>query len=220
MAMVYMTGIGCGIFNYLLYWSGRYDLHAGQKNNWMMEILPNTWKKALMAAVYVAAGILFTFLFTGYGYGPAKTIKYCLLMGALVLIGYEDFKEKKIPNKWLLILAGIRGILIAAEAVVYPAFIWDNIKFTISGAAAGGILLFFAYVISRHGIGSGDVKLFAVMGLYLGAGLTYIVILASLVIAACYGIVKVALKRLKVKDEIAFAPFAAIGTVIILGLGF
>lgn len=215
-----MTGIGCGIFNYLLYWSGRYDLHIGQKNNWIREVFPNTWKKALMAIVYIAAGILFTCLFTRYGYGPVKAVKYCLLMGALVIIGYEDFKEKKIPNKWLLVLAGIRGILLAAEAVLYPAFIWDNIKFTLSGAAAGGILLFFAYVISRHGIGLGDVKLFAVMGLYLGAGLIYLVILAALVTAACYGVVKVALKRLKVKDEIAFAPFAAIGTIIILGLGF
>lgn len=215
-----MTGIGCGIFNYLLYWSGRYDLHAGQKNNWITEIFPNTWKKALMAVVYIAAGILFAFVFTKYGYGPVKTVKYCLLMGALVIIGYEDYKEKKILNKWLLILAGIRGILLIAEAVLYPAFIWENVRFTLSGAAAGGILLFFAYVISRHGIGLGDVKLFAVMGLYLGAGLTYIVMLASLVIAACYGVGKVVLKRLNVKDEIAFAPFAAMGTVIILGLGF
>lgn len=218
--MVYVTGIGCGIFNYLLYWSGRYDLHAGQKNNWITEIFPNTWKKALMAVVYIVAGILFALLFTKYGYGPVKTVKYCLLMGALVIIGYEDYKEKKILNKWLLVLAGIRGILLIAEAVLYPAFIWENVRFTLSGAAAGGILLFFAYVISRHGIGLGDVKLFAVMGLYLGAGLTYIVMLASLVIAACYGVGKVASKRLNVKDEIAFAPFAAMGTVIILGLGF
>ncbi len=215
-----MTGIGCGIFNYLLYWSGRYDLHAGQKNNWIKEILPNTWKKALMAITYIAAGVLFTLLFTKYGYGLVKAVKYCLLMGALVIIGYEDFKEKKIPNKWLLVLAGIRGILLVTEVALYPAFIWDYVKFTLSGAAAGGILLFFAYVISRHGIGLGDVKLFAVMGLYLGAGLTYIVVLASLMIAACYGVAKVAAKRLKVKDEIAFAPFVAIGTIIILGLGF
>lgn len=218
-----MTGIGCGLFNYLLYWTGRYDLHDGQKNNWInwiREILPNTWKKALMAVCYVAAGLAFMLLFTGYGYGPVKAVKYCLLMGALVIIGYEDFKEKIIPNKWLLILAGIRGVLLAVEAVLYPAFIRDNVKFTLLGAAAGGILMFFAYVISRHGIGMGDVKLFAAAGLYLGAALTYLVILASLVIAAGYGVIKVAAKRLKIKDEIAFAPFAAIGTIIILGLGF
>lgn len=141
-------------------------------------------------------------------------------MGGLAVIAYEDWKEKRIPNRWLVYLAGIRMTLFVAEAILYPVMLVENLKFTLFGGFFSGLVLFFAYVISRHEIGLGDVKLFAVIGLYLGFSVTYFVILLSLIIAAIYGGYHLITKRLKPKDEIAFGPFVAIGTVIILGLGF
>lgn len=179
-----------------------------------------SWKKIITLLLYLAAGVLAAVVFTAYGYGPLKIIRYCLLMGALIPIGYRDYKEKTIPNRYLAVLAGIRGILWIAESLLYPAFIWENVKFILFGAAVGGVVLFFAYVATRHGIGLGDVKLFTVIGMYIGSQRTYLVLMASLIFAACYGIAKVVRKRLKVKDEIAFAPFAAMGTIVVLGLGF
>ena len=218
--MKYLIGVWCGCFNYLLYTAGMYDLREGQERNFIREAMPHTWKQVCRVVVYLAAAVLFVFLFADYGYGPLKVVRYCLLMGGLVPIAYEDYREQKIPNRWLFVLAAIRGALFAAEALLYPSAAYENLKFTLFGAAAGGILLFVAYVISRHGIGMGDVKLFAVIGMYLGAELTYIVIIASLLIAAVYAMAKVVAKKLQVKDEIAFAPFIAIGTILILGLGF
>lgn len=186
-----------------------------------MKILEETGNRRWIILIpFLVAEALAVVVFKAYGYGPLKILRYCLLMGALVLIGYRDHKEKIIPNRWLLYLAGIRVILFAVESVCYPALIIENVKFILGGAAASGLLLFAAYVISRHGIGVGDIKLFIVIGMYIGSQRTYIVILASLLIAACYSAVKMIRKRLTAKDEIAFAPFIAIGTTIILGLGF
>ena len=186
-----------------------------------MEVLKKTgYRQWISLIIFLTAEAFAVTVFKAYGYGTLKIIRHCLLMGALVPIGYKDYKEKIIPNRWLLVLAGIRGILFAVESVCYPDLIFENVKFILGGAAAGGLLLFAAYVISRHGVGAGDIKLFMVIGMYIGSQRTYIVILASLLIAACYSVVKMIGKRLKAKDEIAFAPFVAVGTVIILGLGF
>lgn len=178
------------------------------------------YRRWVILIIFLAAEAFAAAVFKAYGYVPLKIIRHCLLMGALVPIGYKDYKEKKIPNRWLLILVGLRAILFAAESVLYPSLIGGNVKFILGGAAAGGLLLLAAYVISRHGIGPGDVKLFAVIGMYIGSQRTYIVLLASLLIAACYSGIKMMRKQLRSKDEIAFAPFIAIGTTIILCLGF
>lgn len=186
-----------------------------------MEVLKETGNRRwIILILFLLAEAFAVVVFKAYGYGPLKILRYCLLVGALVPIGYKDHKEKIIPNRWLLGLVGIRTVLFVAESVCYPSFIGENVKFILGGAAAGGLLLFAAYVISRHGIGAGDIKLFAVIGMYIGSQRTYIVILTSLLIAACYSAVKMLRKRLTTKDEIAFAPFIAIGTTIILGLGF
>lgn len=205
-----MVAIGCGVGNYVLYEVCMRDLHIKHKGKGRIAVL----------AVLVLMSALFCGLFSFYGYGPVKILKYCLLMGGLVLIAYEDWREKRIPNRWLVYLLGIRAVLFAAESLLYPSACMDNIRFTLSGGICSGAVLFLAYVISRHEIGIGDVKLFIVMGLYLGVGVTYFALLLSLILAAVYSIFHLLTGRLKAKDEIAFGPYVAIGPMIILGLGF
>lgn len=215
-----MIGFGCGVFNYLLNQAWAQKEHDNGKESVIRTMLPCTRARVITLLLYLAAEALAAAAFTAYGYGPLKIIRYCVLMGALIPIGYKDYKEKTIPNRYLAILAGIRGVLLIAESLAYPAVILDNVKFVLFGALIGGGILFLTYIVTRHGIGPGDVKLFAIVGMYIGSQRTYIAILTSLLFAAGYGVVKVIRKRLKVKDEIAFAPFAAIGTIVILGLGF
>ncbi|MBD5453548.1 MAG: prepilin peptidase [Lachnospiraceae bacterium] len=218
--MKYLIGIGCGFFNYLLHLAWVQKEQDDRKESVIKAMFPNTWPRVIALLLYPAAETLAAAAFTAYGYGPLKIVRYCVLMGALIPIAYKDYKEKTIPNRYLAVLAGIRVFLLIAESAAYPFAILENVKFTLIGALMGGGILFFTYIVTRHGIGLGDVKLFAVIGMYIGSQRTYIAILASLLIAAAYGVVKVIGKRLRVKDEIAFAPFTAIGTLIILGLGF
>lgn len=207
--MIYLIAVGCSIGNYLLF-------------EVFMSYMQLSTKKVRIVVIGICSvfSIIFSLLFENYGYGPVKIIKYCLLMGGLILIAYEDMKEKRIPNRWLLYLTGIRVMLFVIETILYPTMLIENMKFTCWGGVVSGLVLFLAYVISRHEIGLGDVKLFVVIGLYLGVSVTYFVMLLSLIIAAVYGGFNLIVKRLNAKDEIAFGPFVAIGTVIILGLGF
>lgn len=76
-----------------------------------------------------------------------------------------------------------------------------------------------AYAVSRGGIGMGDIKLFAVIGAYVGSGSVAASMLLSMIAAAVFSGVMIARKKLKIKDEIALGPFVAIGTILTLLIG-
>lgn len=195
---------------------------AGEKTGkgFCRELLSNGKKNAVMLAASLAAAFLLARIFIAYGYLPTKIFKYLVLTGALIPIAQEDWREKTIPNRWLAYLFCIRVVLIGIEAFFYPAAFVDNLIFTAIGGMVSGLVMFVGYVVSRHQIGAGDVKLLAVIGMYLGAGLNYFVMIAALMIAAVYGGARVLLKRSGIRDEIAFAPFIALSVILLLVLGF
>lgn len=208
------------VIAYLLTVTCMRDMQTENSNSLFKEWITFTPKRLKLLLVYLLASIVLIRLFYLFGYGPTKIMKYCILTGGLVPIAYEDYKEKRIPNRWLLYLIGLRVVLFVTECCLYSAAIRENIIFTIGGGIMILFVMLIAYFISRHQIGLGDVKLFAVIGLYLGMSVTYFVILASLLVAALYGAVNLLRKKLGAKDEIAFGPFILIGTIIIIAMGF
>ena len=218
--MFYLLVVLSTVIAYLLYVTCMKELQVENENGLLKEWITFTPKRLTLIVVYLLISVVLIKLFYLFGYSPTKIMKYCILPGGLVPIAYEDYKEKRIPNRWLLYLTGLRAVLFVVECCLYPSAAWDNILFTLGGGLISGIVLLMAYFISRHQIGLGDVKLFVVIGLYLGAAVTYFVILASLVVAAIYGAVNLLRKKLGAKDEISFGPFILIGTILILALGF
>lgn len=172
---------------------------------------------ALMFCLAVCMGL--TWLFMQYGYGPLKAVRYLMLLAILYPIAREDAREKRIPNRWLLYILLCRGILFAAEMVLFPALRVENLKFTLFGGMVSGAVFYVAYVLSRHAVGMGDVKLVAVIGMCLGAGTAYLVMVVSLIFSAFYGGFQVLRKKKGMKDEIAFGPFLALGTLTVLLIG-
>ncbi|MGZ4267860.1 MAG: prepilin peptidase [Solirubrobacteraceae bacterium] len=136
-----------------------------------------------------------------------------LLVGFLVPITLIDLDFRLIPNKLTLpaavlalvtILALDRGFL--AEALI-------------AAAAAGGFF-FVAAVAYPRGMGMGDVKLAAVMGLYLGravAPAVFIALIAGVVVGA--GIIARKGAAAGRKTAVPFGPFLALGAVIALFAG-
>lgn len=160
------------------------------------------------------------FLFHLYGYSGVKIFRQNVILFSLGSFAVKDYKEKIIPNKWLLWLLLVRMFVFIVQSFIYPALIWDDVKFMMFGALVCGGTLLLAYYISRHEIGLGDVKLFIVLGMYLGFSVAYLVLLLALVLAAIYGGINLLLHKLKAKQEIAFAPFVCIAAFLILGIGF
>lgn len=175
--------------------------------------------RKILLAVCLAADAGLTWLFVQYGYGPLKVVRYLLLLSVLYPIARKDAKEKIIPNRWLLYILFGRLVLFLVEIFLFPALILENVKFILLGAGVSGAIFFLAYVLSRHAVGMGDVKLMSVIGMCLGFRSTYLVMIVSLILSALYGGILVLQKKKSMKDEIAFGPFLAVGTLIVLLIG-
>jgi leader peptidase (prepilin peptidase) / N-methyltransferase len=139
----------------------------------------------------------------------ALGITFCAL---LVIVTLTDLEQRVIPN--VVLLAGaVIGIGIVAAT--------DPGSFAqrgLAAAGAGGFLLFFALAYPR-GMGMGDVKLAAVMGLFLGRAVVPALLVAVLV-GAAVGLILLALHGSEArKRAVPFGPFLALGGVVGLWAG-
>jgi leader peptidase (prepilin peptidase) / N-methyltransferase len=136
-----------------------------------------------------------------------------VLVGVLVPVALIDLEHQIIPNKITLPAA------VAAVAIGAALDLRGVPEQLIAGAGAGGFLLAFALVYPR-GMGIGDVKLAAVLGLFLGRSVG-VAILAGVLTGTIIGAAIMA--RLGVqkgrKTKVPFGPFLALGGVIALFAG-
>ena len=136
----------------------------------------------------------------------------------LIVFGYItsvlDMKFKKIPNGLILLM------LASWALIMIPRLFYETDKSitllldSAIGFAVGGGMFLLVYLISRKGLGGGDVKFMAAAGLYLGLGGVLPAMLCGTVIAAITGFVLILLKKIGRKDPIPLAPFLYIGILL------
>ncbi|HET6570445.1 MAG TPA: prepilin peptidase [Solirubrobacterales bacterium] len=126
---------------------------------------------------------------------------------ALMAIALTDFERRIIPNK-ILIVAAVLGATIVA--IGDPGSLPER---AIAAAAAGGAL-FAAALAYPKGMGLGDVKLAATMGIFLGRNVGP-AILVALLAGALVGLAMIAREGAAArKRAIPFGPFLALGGVV------
>ncbi|MFC1951227.1 prepilin peptidase [Chloroflexota bacterium] len=162
--------------------------------------------------VELITGLLFL-LFWLY-YGLTLDLLFALIYGCFfIVIFFIDLKHYLVLNK--VIYPAIVIALIIAAATQY-----NDIKVPLlGGLIAAGILLLIA-LVSRGGMGIGDVKLGAFIGLIVGyyQGVS-VFLLTSFILG---GIIATALflsKRKGGKESIPFAPFLIVGGVVAMLYG-
>ncbi len=179
--------------------------------------MENSKKYVRGQTVLIMLLILFT---TGFGYvaylleyGPVKIMRYYILAYSLCYLAWMDFKQRIVSNRILLILLAVRAVLFLPEWLLYPGYILDFVLTSLFGALLAMAVLFAGYFIGKKGIGMGDIKLFGVMGWYVGPMPVMAMMFLSLCFAAVYGIIQLLRKKLKKEDEIPFVPFVLAGAV-------
>ena len=150
-------------------------------------------------------------------FGPTWTAAAAYVFAALLMVVvFTDLDFQIIPDE-INAAAFIAG---AASIGVLPVTLWD----AIAGAAIGvGILGGLAYgyhkLTGREGMGGGDVKLAAVLGIVLGAsGLVVTLFLASLA-GTLVGLAMLTAQRKSLRTPLPFGCFLAPAAVIVLLLG-
>lgn len=130
-----------------------------------------------------------------------------IFCATLVTVTLADLERRVIPNSVLLFAAvAAVAILLAADPDALP----DRL---LAGLGAGGFLL-IAALAYPGGMGMGDVKLAAVMGLYLGTAVIP-AMLVALIAGAVVGLAIMARHGAgERKRAIPFGPFLALGGVV------
>lgn len=146
-------------------------------------------------------------------WGDATEIALGLVfVTTLLAVTLTDLDRRVIPNK-ILLAAAIAGVVIAA--IGDPSSLPER---AIAAAAAGGGLFLVALAYPK-GMGLGDVKLAAVMGLYLGRNIAPALLIALLA-GSIVGLVMIARHGAEArKRAIPFGPFLALGGVVALLVG-
>ena len=135
-----------------------------------------------------------------------------VLCTILVAITVTDLELRLIPNAF--VLAGA----LAAIAIAAATDAGSLDERAIAAVAAGGALFLIALAYPR-GMGMGDVKLVAMMGLYLGRAVAP-ALLIGFATGAVLGIALIARHGSEArKRAVPFGPFLALGGVIALWVG-
>lgn len=180
-------------------------------------------------AVEILTGIFFVFCFNEFGLGP-ELFKALILTSFLIVITFIDYDHQLILDKVVIGLAGtgiginllINYINVLANYVGINTFFFvEYISFVdmLFGALLGGGLLLIIAVASRGGMGCGDIKFAAALGLWLGWQYTLMTLLLAFLIGGVFGVIILALKIRGRKDVIPFGPFIALGAWISLLYG-
>lgn len=145
-------------------------------------------------------------------------LKYLFLLLLLTEAAIIDKAKKIIPNE--LIIAGllIRGIFYIIEFFVSENLL-ETLKSDMLGLVLGFGVLAVVSVITKQGLGFGDVKLFGIIGIMGGVMCTYATLFFSILVSAVVSIILLLSRKKNRKDTIPFGPCILIGYILVIILG-
>jgi len=164
-----------------------------------------------LTEIAVAAGFAGSYLaFADDGW--AAVALACVFIAMLATITLTDLSDRIIPN----VVLGPTAVIGVALLALGDA---DELPPHLLAAAIAGGLLFVVAMLYPRGMGMGDVKLAAVMGLYLGRAVAP-ALLIGFAGGALFGLALIARHGSGArKMKVPFGPFLALGAVVALFAG-
>ncbi len=159
-----------------------------------------TMGAVLFALLYLRFGLTLTF---------GVVAVYAAVLGAIAII---DLEHRIIPN--IIVYPAAAVIAVANIFLPQPGLVPALI-----GTALGFGLLLIPALVMPGGMGFGDVKMAALMGLMTGWKLVLVALFVAIVLAGTISILLVATRLRGRKDTIPFGPFLSGGTFIALVWG-
>ncbi len=166
--------------------------------------------------VELGTGLLFGYLYWNYGLSAelAITAFYSCLFIVLMVI---DLERGLILNK-IVYPAMVVALLLSASFSIFLPDI-EIVPFIGKAAIGGGIglvVFFLIVIISRGGMGWGDVKLAALIGLVAGFPLVLVALLIGIILGGVVAVILLGFKIKKRKEAIPFGPFLSLAAIATL----
>ena len=179
--------------------------------------------KAKISLRYPLVEALNAFLYAAvvwrYGIGW-NSVVYAVLCSSLIVITFIDLDFQIIPDR--ITLAGIPLGLMAGSFLLNDPFMRAELlgyKASVIGVFAGGGLFYLVAVLSRGGMGGGDIKMMAMVGALMGWKSVLLTTFLGSLAGSLIGVFLMIFKGRGRKTKIPFGPFLAFGTLITLFFG-
>jgi len=153
-------------------------------------------------------GIIFvlTFIVLGFSW---LTIVYWILAACFIAIFMIDCKYMIIPDKLNLFIF-ILGIVVSLSGFTIP------FMEAIYGSLLGGGILWLIAIVSRGGMGGGDIKFAFAIGLFTGWKLMLLLLFVASLLGCVYGITNIIRYGYRKGKAIPFGPFLVVAAMIVL----
>lgn len=171
----------------------------------------------LLELVTVGLFVLMAIRFDGQ---RAAIAPFCVLVAVLVAQTWIDLRTQRLPREITYWGIGLGVITLAAAALALdePRRIW----MAGLGATIALATMWLIYMLSRGGMGDGDVRLAPLLGLYLGwlnPGIVLPGLFFGFFAGAVVGVAMMAADRAGRRTAVPFGPFLALGTVVAIFVG-
>ncbi|HEU4677301.1 MAG TPA: prepilin peptidase [Candidatus Paceibacterota bacterium] len=179
--------------------------------------------------VEVLTGLSFTWVWHLFANAPVLLVFYLVLVSILVVIVFYDIRHTIIPNE---LTAAV--LALALVFTFFDAFTRHDVAVVLSrliaGASAGFFFYGLWYVSRGRWIGFGDAKLAVPLGMMVGLGGVFSMLVFSFWVGAVITLALLGLERLlrrgkarlqflgaplTIKSEVPFAPFLVLGFLIV-----
>ncbi|HRW13386.1 MAG TPA: prepilin peptidase [Syntrophomonas sp.] len=151
----------------------------------------------------------FLLVYLQYGYS-VQTAAGCVLVAMLVVVTFTDIDEGIIPD-----VITYPGMLIGLAF----SFFTIGIKSALFGMLGFGLVFFLIALLSRGGMGGGDVKLVAVIGAFVGPLHSVLVFILSSLAGGLWAIGLLLFRGAGRKTEVRFGPFLALAALLVFLYG-
>lgn len=165
-------------------------------------------------------GIMYTLIFWFICNGELSLalIGYCVAFSALLVTAVIDWRTMEIPDSmWITVLVG--AVLVYIDELINEGYdLHCLLERVIGFFAASGVLLLLA-IITKGGMGGGDIKLMAACGVLLGWKVVLLSLIMGGVIGTIYIIFSAIKNKGKIKRKVPFAPHLALAVTICMFFG-
>lgn len=186
-------------------------------------VMPSMRFKIVFFLLTIILNMIAAWMLTHFYVGNSVVfiINRFIILTVLWVSAYFDVKSFVIPNQIIIIGLAAKAVMLGTEFV----FERNSLGVKLAEQLITSIVLIIVgivfSIIIKNGIGMGDIKLFAIMGLFFGTMGSLTAIFLSLLASFFVSIAYLIFKKASKKDPVPFAPCALAGTyiaVIIFGV--
>ena len=165
--------------------------------------------------VELATGLIFALLYWHYGLSAELGVM-AFYASLFIIIFVIDLEHGLILNKVVY-----PGMVVALLLALLPRpwltqWVVTGITNAALGGAVGFVILFLIAIVSRGGMGWGDVKLAALIGLATGFPLVFFSLIMGAILGGIVAVVLMIAKKKTRRETIPFGPFLALAAMITL----